>query len=134
MSKIPTLQAGVRGIIDSKNLTDTCLYVLRHGVMNPGSTSELVEDYLVSFKKIEATHENDPQAAVSVFKVKLEAALKRATGVDITVAVKLDVQEEDEAKQTVSISLVNTNTGDPIIPLGKIESNKQNNSLSINFN
>ncbi len=131
MSVIPTLQAGVRQKIDSTNIVDTCAYILRHAVHNPGYTSEYIEHKLVSLRKINAAHDSDPSGMAPDFKAQLEAALLTATGHQIEVTVDYESNVGEPEKYTLSISLVDLTTNTPVIPYGKITADNQ--QLSIKF-
>ena len=143
--KIPTLHSGTRQVLES--VEDKVAYIIRHSLVNPGFTSDMIEDDLLSFRKLEATYDNRIGEIVRHYKHKLELTLNRVLGFTVDVSIKtlkLNQSEKENKlyhtsnedavngdKYSLEISVLYKDSGMPIITYGKIIIG--NGNIKINF-
>jgi len=143
--KIPTLHSGTREVVST--LEDKIAYILRHTLTNPGYTSDMIEDELISFRKLEALHDGNVEELKDDYKKRLEIAILNVTGVRVEVILEtkeLDPQTKQNLldqpnagsdingdKYSLEISVVDIETGIPIVTYGKIIVNS--NDIIIDF-
>ena len=143
--KIPTLHSGTRQILESTE--DKVAYIIRHSLMNPGFTSDMIEDDLISFRKIEATYDNRIAEIVRSYKQKLESVLLNVLGFEVEVNIKTLKLNQDSKqnklyhtsnedavngdKYSLEVTVLYKDTNRPILTYGKIIIGDGN--IKINF-
>lgn len=149
---IPTLHSGTIQIINTRE--DVISYSLVHSVQNPGNTSELIEDDLVSLRKLEATYDKRIHDLAAEYQNQLQNMLNRIPEagdcvVTVTVIDLSDVSQREHTlntmvdgkdtgnedtggKVSLQVAVTDAATEQLIIPTGKISSD--NEHYKIHFN
>lgn len=88
VSVTPTLSVNAGYLSDVR---DQVMALMRFIVMNPGNTSSIWEEKLISFRKIAAEYEGDRNALISVLSSKINTLFKsKFTDCDITTSLKAE--------------------------------------------
>ncbi len=126
MAKVPTLAAGPVEVLESTS--DIVAYIIRHSLKNPGFTSSFIEDELVSFRKLEAEHQNRDNL-VRAYEQKLQDVIARNLPND-SVSVAVEWEDVDGFHYRLSIEVTDA-SGQNVLMVGKVT--VAENDINIEF-
>lgn len=128
-----------------KLLSDQLAYLVRWYFANPGGTSSVIEDELVSFRKINSMYGKDPATMCEMTANALERACHRySSDVHVTCnyvnEIKRSATDTDPAsgiavlEGTYKLEInIETNAGVPIIPVQTIRILNKGDNMDIEF-
>lgn len=133
-SVTPTLSSVSGYLID---IRDQVSNLIRFMIMNPGGTSDLWEDNLISFRYIASREEADRSYLCDTLKTTISNILKQKFA-DYTFDVDFyseNYSSEDDGRYTVlfNISINNSNTNASAIVSGAIKVDPKTNSIELRY-
>ena len=124
------------------DIRDQVIHLIRFLIMNPGGTSDLWEQDLISFRTLSSKYENSRSQLASILEQKITAVLERKFK-DYSFDVDCETSDYDEnstvaesdVRYTVGISvLINTTSGQTAaIVDGAIHVDKSTNQITVQF-
>lgn len=133
-SVTPTLSSSSGYLVDVR---DQVSNLIRFMIMNPGGTSDLWEDSLISFRYISSKEEASRDGLCSTLKTTLSNILKRKFG-DYDFDVEFysdDYSDDDDVRYTIgfNISIANGNTREAALINGHILVDPKTNSIDLKY-
>lgn len=129
-----------------KDINEQITTLVRFVIMNPGWTSSLWEDQLVSFRKISSAEEKDRNSFAGILSTRIRTLLKNKFKdynfeTEFTVANYDTSQAEgqDDGRYTITFSImiyppnVETTTGIPGIIAGSIKVDEKSKELVLDY-
>lgn len=132
VSVTPTLSSVSGYLVD---IRDQVSNLLRFMIMNPGGTSDLWEDNLISFRYISSSEESDRSSLCDTLKTTMSNILKRKF-TDYTFEVDFyseNYSAEDDGRYTVVFHITITNIDAPVIVSGTINVDPKTNSIELKY-
>ena len=132
VSVTPTLSSVSGYLVD---IRDQVSNLLRFMIMNPGGTSDLWEDNLISFRYISSSEESDRSSLCDTLKTTMSNILKRKF-TDYTFEVDFyseNYSAEDDGRYTVLFHISITNIDAPAIVSGTINVDPKTNSIELKY-
>lgn len=132
VSVTPTLSSVSGYLVD---IRDQVSNLLRFMIMNPGGTSDLWEDNLISFRYISSSEESDRSSLCDTLKTTMSNILKRKF-TDYTFEVDFyseNYSAEDDGRYTVVFHITITNIDAPAIVSGTINVDPKTNSIELKY-
>ena len=132
VSVTPTLSSVSGYLVD---IRDQVSNLLRFMIMNPGGTSDLWEDNLISFRYISSSEESDRSSLCDTLKTTMSNILKRKL-TDYTFEVDFyseNYSAEDDGRYTVVFHITITNIDAPAIVSGTINVDPKTNSIELKY-
>lgn len=132
VSITPTLSSVSGYLVD---IRDQISNLLRFMIMNPGGTSDLWEDNLISFRYISSSEESDRSSLCDTLKTTVSNILKRKF-TDYTFDVDFyseNYSSEDDGRYTVVFHITITNIDAPVIVSGAINVDPKTNSIELKY-
>lgn len=132
VSVTPTLSSVSGYLVD---IRDQVSNLLRFMIMNPGGTSDLWEDNLISFRYISSSEESDRSSLCDTLKTTMSNILKRKF-TDYTFEVDFyseNYSAEDDGRYTVLFHISITNIDASAIVSGAINVNPKTNSIELKY-
>jgi len=99
------------------SLADIAAYLVRFTLINPGGTSDYLEDSIISLRYLLAKYQDDISGLVSVYGSKLTTAIRNYfpdSGVTVNVSYELVTDEDGEYYSLITAVMYPDNT--PVIP------------------
>ena len=123
---IPTLHNGPVQFAETPQ--DIVAYLIRHSLKNPGFTSSIIEDQLVSFRKLEAKFVNRDDL-IEAYMTKLQEVIdKNLPGAGVNVSIDWESKEG-----TNDYTLIITVTANDMVILSYNKILVTKNDIIINF-
>lgn len=126
-----------------EDVRDQIATVLRYIIMNPGRTSSLWEDQLVSFRKLAAQYEDNRDEFVNHLKRRVDAVFTRMfkdIQIDINFSTSNYDEKSDDGRYTVSFDLFlrSKEIGDgapyePALITGEITVDEKHNDIRLHY-
>lgn len=134
ISVTPTLSSVSGYLVD---IRDQVSNLIRFMIMNPGGTSDLWEDNLISFRYIASREESDRSYLCNTLKTTISNILKRKF-TDYTFDVDFyseNYSAEDDGRYTVlfNINISNSNTNTSAIVSGAIKVDPKTNGIELRY-
>jgi hypothetical protein len=106
-------------------------HLVRFSLENPGETSTLFETELVSFRKIEAQHENDREGTAEAYAEALRNAVAQYYPNE-GIGVNIETEDRDDISYAVQI-LITDASGEPLLTFNPVIVNLEGDSIDIDF-
>lgn len=134
ISVTPTLSSVSGYLVD---IRDQVSNLIRFMIMNPGGTSDLWEDNLISFRYIASREESDRSYLCNTLKTTISNILTRKF-TDYTFDVDFyseNYSSEDDGRYTVlfNINISNSNTNTSAIVSGAIKVDPKTNGIELRY-
>jgi hypothetical protein len=105
--------------------------IVRFALENPGETSELFENELISFRKLQATFGNDREGLAAAFQQAIQIVITQYYPND-SISVSVETEDRSELSYALQIAITNPQ-GDSLLTIDPVVVNEEGDSIDINY-
>lgn len=127
-SVIPILSKGTEDLIESKE--GKLWHILTHSLRNPGFTSDIAEDEMISFRELEARFGNTPDILKEHYRQALGTVVKRHYP-DDNIDVYVEIADLAENTYTLQVGFID-GQGNPLLTTRPITITEEGIDIDLN--